>query len=63
MTGAPCPECGEVLASRGLLLVAGEDDGQRVCRAVFSCPSGHRWWRRGDQDGALEVTPDWVKLP
>jgi hypothetical protein len=62
MTAAPCPECGELLADRGPLLMKRDDDGRRACRAVLACASGHRWWRWADRDEILECVPDWVPV-
>lgn len=49
---ARCPSCDQRLTVTAMLLCRREDDGKRVCRIVWRCGAGHRWWIWSDRPGA-----------
>lgn len=55
---AACPECSQPMKSDGLVLSQREDDGQRACRSLWRCASGHVWWKWVDRpDESFEACP------
>ncbi|MFE5495186.1 dehydrogenase [Streptomyces virginiae] len=53
-----CPECAQGMKFGGFVLCRREDDGERVCRGVWKCPTPHVWWNWADRPHeALEACP------
>ncbi|MFJ9932674.1 dehydrogenase [Streptomyces virginiae] len=53
-----CPECSQAMKFGGFVLCRRDDDGARVCRGVWKCPTPHVWWNWADRPHeTLEACP------